>query len=624
MSIIPSLGTGTSGINAFQNGLTVVSDNIANTDTTAFKENDILFSELISQFSQCGGARYQTGRGTLVDIVRAPFKQGEIEHTNNKLDLAIDGSGFFMLKSPGESPIPFFSRAGAFHLDSKGFLVNPDGLQLQGTTVTVDPATGKVTAGASAGPIDLSKRIAPPKSTTEVKSTLNLFAGEPDPNTFLNGVIPSAPDDIFGGTFSINGLDLGDISGGVDNLIAAINSFTEITGVHADEDSFDFLKLTNPSGGPIIISLDVNADPDIVAKTGLQSGSSQGNGGKILTGTVTASGVPGEEKVAIGADTKFKTELVPGDMLVLGDKGYIVQSIESDTQLTVTEELNTVLIGVTLSASGRNATFSSPVTVFDSLGAAHLIQVSFIKMAPLSTTDPTTNVTTVMNQWGWNAVVSKNDNGNVDSNGASFDQVQATGVMTFGSDGLLDPQALVTQNFTTIGFDFKAPTEFKGSPAQNQAITFDFLGVRADHSDGVTQFGGGTGSTVIKQTQNGFSEGVLQNLSIDSKGFINGIFTNGTTQSLAQLLLSTFPNEDGLIRVGGNNYIQSMVSGDPVLAAAGSGGRGTITSNALEVSNVDLTKQFVKLITYQRGFQANSKVIMTSDEVIQEIVNLKR
>jgi flagellar hook protein FlgE len=618
MSIIPSLGTATTGINAFQNGLTVISDNIANTDTTAFKENDILFSELISQFTQVGGARYQTGRGALVDIVRAPFKQGALEQTGNNLDLAIEGDGFFMLKDPLEAPIPFFSRAGAFHVDSKGFLANTNGLLLQGSTVTVDPVTGKATAGAAAGAIDLSKVIALPKATTKINATLNLFSGEPDPATNLDGLIPAPPGDIVGGTFSINGVDLGDITAGVDNLITAINAASTTTGVQADEDSLDFLKLTNLNGGPIVISLNSDADPDIFDKTGLQNGSFQSDGGKILTGTVTGSGGAGEAKIAIGEDSKFKTELRAGDIIVLGNKGYIVQSIESDTQLTVTEDIDSDLVGLTAPASVRNATFSSPVTVFDSLGVDHLINVSFIKLAPVVTSveDPSTGIvttTSVKNQWGWSAIVGKNDN----KNGA-FDQVQATGVMTFTSAGLLDPKTPVTSNFTTGGFDFK------GGAALNQQIAFNFLGTKADGSDGATQFGTLSASAVIKQTQDGESAGVLQTLSVDSQGVINGLFTNGTTQALAQLLLATFPNNDGLVRVGGNSYIQSKESGDPLLAAAGSGGRGKITSNALEVSNVDLTKQFVKLITYQRGFQANSRVIVTSDEVIQEIVNLKR
>ncbi|MBI3358442.1 MAG: flagellar hook-basal body complex protein, partial [Nitrospirae bacterium] len=571
------------------------------TDTTAFKENDILFSELISQFAQVGGARYQTGRGALVDIVRAPFRQGTLEQTGNSLDLAIQGEGFFMLKDPLESPIPLFSRAGAFHVDNKGFLANPDGLQLQGFTVTVDPS-GKKTVGAAAGAIDVSKVVSLPKATAKISAALNLFSNEPEA-TVVNGEIPTDSVAILNDSVSITGIALGAGAAGVDALTTAINTETGSTGVVAEVTDTGFLKLTNLNGGPIVIELNTDpktGDPDILAKTGLQNGDFQSAGGVVLTGLVTGST---GDVVVTGTGTKFKTELRPGDTITFGEKAYIVQSIESDTELTVTEAIDAAVAGTSEKATGHAAAFSSQVKVFDSLGNDHLVTVSFVKTAPTGE---------ATSEWRWSAIVGTDDNNNnIDS-----DQVQATGVLTFKSDGLLQDATTVEAFASTGGFDFK------GGAALDQAIAFDFLGTKANSSDGATQFGGL--SAVLKQTQDGFSSGALQNLSVDSKGFINGLFTNGTTQTLAQVVLATFPNQDGLVRVGGNSYIQSKESGNPLLTAAGTAGIGTITSNALEVSTVDLTKQFVKLITYQRGFQANSRVIVTSDEVIQEIVNLKR
>lgn len=629
MSIMPSLGTATSGINAFQNGITVVSDNIANADTIAFKENDILFSEMISQFVHTGGPRFHTGDGATVEAIRAPFKQGTKDLTGNSLDLMIEGSGFFELKSPTDSPISFYSRAGAFNIDKDGFVVNPAGLQLQGAAI--NPLTGTAGGGAVAA-INLSNIFSPPKQTANVFSTINLFAGEADPFTFVNGIIPTAvtPTDITTGSIFINGIDLaqfGDIPATVDDLIVAINSeaMVALTGVRADETSGEFLKLSSINGGPIVIKLDTDVDPDIAAKTGLQNGFAQGKGGSILTGTVTAES---GQTVITGAGTRFKTELRPGDIIVLGDKGYTVDYIESDTQLRVTEDIIPDLAGQSTIASVRGATFASPVTVFDSTGAAHSINLTFIKLAPFveTVTDPVTglDVTTVKSQWGWSAIVSKNDNAIKTGDSVAFDEVQATGVMTFTSDGLLDVNNLPFQ--TSNGFNFKAPPTSIALPAQDQQIAFNFGGVRIDGSDATTQFGGGATSTIVKQSQDGHSEGALMkgNLTVDGNGIITGLFTNGTSIGLAQLLLSTFPNEDGLVRVGGNAYIQTTASGAPVLATAGSGGRGKVVSGALENSTVDLTKQFVKLITYQRGFQANSRVITTSDEMIQEIINLKR
>jgi flagellar hook protein FlgE len=639
MSIMPSLGTATSGINAFQDGLTVVSDNIANADTTAFKENDILFSELISQFSHTGGPRFHTGDGATVEAIRAPFRQGTKDLTGNSLDLMIEGSGFFELKAPDGSPVSFYSRAGAFHVDKEGFVVNPAGLQLQGSKVTIDAITGKAIPGGNAvEAINLLNVFSPPKATTTVNSTLNLFAGEADPFTFVNGIVPTGigladiPQE--SGAIFINGIDLskfGDIPASVDGFITAINAdeMVSLTGVRADEASGEFLKLSSVNGGPIIIKLDAAVDPDIVAKTGLQNGNAQGNGGSILTGTVTAESA---QTVITGDNTRFKTELRPGDTIVLGDKGYTVDYIESDTQLRVTEDIVGELAGEKANASVRAATFASPVTIFDSLGAGHSVNLTFVKLAPepITEVDPDTGEDVIVgfnSRWGWSAIVGKNDNGNVGDDGITLlnlDEVQATGVMAFTSDGILDVNNLPLQ--TSNGFNFRGTLTSIALPAQDQQIAFNFEGVRLDGGDATTQFGGGPVSTIVRQSQDGHSEGALMNntLSVNGDGLIIGLFTNGTSLGLAQVLLSTFPDETGLHRVGGNAYIQTTESGAPVLATAGSGGRGKIVSGALENSTVDLTKQFVKLITYQRGFQANSRVITTSDEMIQEIVNLKR
>ena len=652
MAIIPSLGTAYSGISAFQQGLTVVSDNIANSDTTAYKTNDILFSEMISQFTQCGGTRYQTGRGVRVDTVRAPFIQGTLEHTKNNLDFAIEGAGFFKLKSPDDSPIDFFSRAGAFHVNKEGFIVNPDGLELQGALVATDPLTGKplLGGGDTVGSLDLSAVFSAPLPTASVNySRLNLPAEATDPFTATkSATLPTDFDGIVEGDFSINGIDMGFIEGAdptdpdapnlvVDNLIAAINdednqqARVALTGVRASKFPDGSLKLTNVNGGPIVIAF---LDNTIAAKTGLQAGeAAKPNGGNTLQGTVTPSdiGAVGELFSVRGEGTHFKTELKAGDTIVIGDRGYTVKSIQSDTELMVTEPIDVALQDTTVNASVHSALSGFPVTVFDSLGSAHTVTVNFTKLPSIQDREivvdadgnETEVITATRAQWKWSAVVDRRDNNNGD-----FNEVQGGGIMTFTSLGELDVNNLPTSDIVE-GFNFKASPTILALPEQNQQIVFNFEGIKFDGSDATTQFNGEgptPSASLERQVQDGHSYGALMDnsLSVDGNGYIFGMFTNGTSRALAQVLLSIFPDESGLVRVGGNAYIQSSQSGEPVTDMAGTGGRGKITGNALEESNVDLTKEFVKLITYQRGFQANAKVITTSDEVIQEIVNLKR
>ena len=111
---------------------------------------------------------------------------------------------------------------------------------------------------------------------------------------------------------------------------------------------------------------------------------------------------------------------------------------------------------------------------------------------------------------------------------------------------------------------------------------------------------------------------------MDQAGLISGLFSNGQSQYLYQLELADFASPWGLQREGGTMYSETQQSGQPLLATAGTAGLGTILGSALELSNVDLATQFVKMIQNQRGFQANSRVITTVDDMLAEVVNLKR
>jgi flagellar hook protein FlgE len=124
--------------------------------------------------------------------------------------------------------------------------------------------------------------------------------------------------------------------------------------------------------------------------------------------------------------------------------------------------------------------------------------------------------------------------------------------------------------------------------------------------------------------QDGAASSRLQDISIDSDGIISGIYDNGTVHALAQLALSTFPNDEGLLKFKGTTFVQYGNSGEPSIGAPGTGGRGSISGSSLEQSNVDIATEFTNLIIHQRGYQANSRVITTTDELDQEAINLIR
>jgi flagellar hook protein FlgE len=197
---------------------------------------------------------------------------------------------------------------------------------------------------------------------------------------------------------------------------------------------------------------------------------------------------------------------------------------------------------------------------------------------------------------GWNVTMTD-----------GFNTTAAPTLMTFNPDGTLIGPGLI--NLT--GRDSNGPAA--GGNA--------FSDIAVDLTQ-ITSFAGQ--NTVAPQAQNGSAMGSLSAFSISKDGQVIGVFSNGLKQPLAQLTMASFNNPSGLEKVGESVYRNTNNSGEPQLGTAGTGGRGFLQSQTLEMSNVDLGQEFTNMIVAQRGFQANSKVISTSDELLQELVNMKR
>src|SRR5437764_3861481 len=194
-------------------------------------------------------------------------------------------------------------------------------------------------------------------------------------------------------------------------------------------------------------------------------------------------------------------------------------------------------------------------------------------------------------------------------------------------------QAPVTVGTTTVNWDATAtPPAFNPAPALTltptaptgawgaNTIAIDF-GASGD-ATALRQFAGQ--SSVAALSQDGSALGTLQSFSIGQDGIVTGVFSNGRTRAIGQIALAAFSNASGLEKTGSSLYRASVNSGLPQIGQAGSGGRGTLSGSTLEMSNVDLAQEFTNLIIAQRGFQANSRVITASDELLQDLVNLKR
>jgi len=245
-------------------------------------------------------------------------------------------------------------------------------------------------------------------------------------------------------------------------------------------------------------------------------------------------------------------------------------------QLMVAEETGNVVFAGNLDAD-PSGDASVSVQIYDSLGVAHTLTVVSTQSAA--------------NNWDWDATI--------DGDPASV----GSGTVVFNDDGTFDSQ-----------------TGSISIPLANGATTP--LDIAVDFSN-LTQFDDDD-SNIIARSQDGFPMGVLETFTIGSDGIITGVFSNGMNQTLARVALALFGNPGGLLRSGGTAFQQSANSGEVRYCAPGESGIGSIVPGALEMANVDLAQEFTRMITTQRGFQANSRIISTSDEMLQELVNLKR
>jgi flagellar hook protein FlgE len=247
---------------------------------------------------------------------------------------------------------------------------------------------------------------------------------------------------------------------------------------------------------------------------------------------------------------------------------------------------------------GATSDFQSSVTVYDSLGNAHQLTMFFKKL-----------VDTPAAQWEVHVATA----------GADLDPAVnqefaelATGTLDFDTSGALASSTLGTINVqwggaaaATIDLDLGTPTSAGGTGL-----------------DGLTSYAGASAASLIEQ--DGSSTGELADYQILADGTIEGRYTNGETRALGQIATATFANVDGLERQGSSLFRAGGESRNPLVGTPGSNGSGAIVSGSLEGSNVDLAREFVTMIAVQRGFQSNSRTITTADEMLTELVQLKR
>ena len=248
---------------------------------------------------------------------------------------------------------------------------------------------------------------------------------------------------------------------------------------------------------------------------------------------------------------------------------------------------------------GTDGTFSTPLTIYDSLGTAHTLTFTFTK--------------TAANTWNYSVSLPAADLGPI--NGNPQTGVLATGTLTFDGNG-----NLISDNSNgTLSASIPISATNLADGASNLSFNWN---VENNGVPVITQVAGP--STTSTTQQDGASSGTLTDFSIGSDGTITGSFSNGKTAALGQLALASFANEQGLQRDGNTNFSETLASGQAVIGTPGTAGRGTLSGGALELSNVDISTEFANLIVAQRAFEANAKAVTTFDTILSDTINMKQ
>jgi len=591
MSLNSAMLAGVSGLAANSAALAAISQNIANVNTVGYKRSQGEFQTLVNSQTRAGGS-YSAG-GVMANARSFISQEGQLQRTTESTDLAVSGQGFFVTttqaENVGATDTRLFTRAGAFRVDNLGYLKNSAGLYLQGWPVD---SNGDI----STDPSDLSRLRSinigqvggTAEPTTRVQINANLrstqaVSSAAGPNTY-NGVDDAAIPPV------AHNLDVSYKRTGVDTYEVTVKTgITKITGtaVYAAGALTSFTPTAGANGSATATATTLSITP--------------------TSGTPPVAGTAFDidfTQIGLATDGIAKTKYDPSV------NSMAMYSADDDNPVGVKPD------------------FKMNIPVSDSKGGQRNLEIRFLKSA-----EP--------NQW-YAEIVSVPASDVVTGSPYSNGQIK-TGLIAFTPSGRLDIDTMQSWPAGTGLFDDpeQASLSFLESDPNNtidpadplddgKVKWADGLGIAAQtvtldlntSAGGLSQLN--TASVVQSTITNGTAFGNLSEITIDQGGFVTAIFDNGVMRRIAQVAIATFPSPDSLKEISGNAYAVSLESGTFNLKGAGTGGAGTIEAQQLESSTVDLSAEFTGLITTQRAYSASSKTITTADEMLAELINIKR
>ena len=602
MGIFGALTTAVGGLRAESYALENISGNIANSQTTAFKRIDTSFLDLIPQTgltNQLAGSVTTHSRSTNT-------VQGDVQSASVATYMAINGAGFFSVQKPGTftDGLPVFdgvdryTRRGDFSLDKSGFLVNGAGYYLEG--VPIDPSTGNLT-GSSPQVLKFQNDFLPAQQTSKIDYRANL-ASYPltshhdtsipgsellSPGSFSAGHnplvlgTPAAPyvDASTGGTAQNN-----KATPAVANTLA-----TKLSGTTpSDSLTANFAALDTITVNGTVITFrasgatgnDLNVTDDISALLA-----------KIdsLTGTAIPSTISGTGAITLHSGTASDLSVTSSNSTAFAALGF--------TGTVTALRTGGGTVGTGQVVGNDNSTFleqtvaGGAVTTYDVSGSPVNLQFRWGKIDSASLGAGHSDT--------WNMFYQVNPN----ATGTNVAWQNVGTNFSFASNGQMTPAiaSITLTNATVNGVSIGSPVVVFGN-------------------GGVTQFADANGNVQVNQIQqDGFPAGQLQSVGVSTNGRIVGNYSNGRNLDLAEITLASFNGTNFLKRADGGAFEATDESGQALFGKA-----GTIVGSSLEGSNTDIADEFTKLIVTQQAYSANTKVITTSNTMVQDLLNVLR
>ena len=585
MASSTALFTGLSGLNANARNLDVIGNNIANVNTTAFKGSRLLFSTMFSR-TLSGGTRpgdvnggtnpFQIGLGVNSAGTQRNMSSGTISVTGDQRDMAVDGAGFFVVRR-GEND--FYTRDGSFRPNANNDLTNIHGDLLMGYGVD---AEFNVDVGELA-PLRIPLgQLTIAQATRTVRMSGNLDA---------DGALPTHGSAIaLGGPA---GVGLRTIAAaapppGAGNLLEATSRLADVEDPQQPGSNAPLwavgqrVEVRNVLKGGALLP---TASYDITAASTVQD--LMDFFGDVLGIDATTGQNPD------GLTPGLALDPVTGIVTVTGNTG-LANDLTIDAADIRTLSAAGAPVGVPLvpikAASADGESVRTTFIAYDSLGTP--VEVN-LTMALESRADTGTS---------WRFFVESPDNA------GGVLQV-ATGLVDFDNEGQLSTTTPVTVTIDRSGTGAVTPLSFTlgfGSTTDNVTALSD------------------DASEIAATFRDGSPIGTLTGFGVDSDGTIVGAFSNGLTRSLGRVVVATFSNPEGLVEQGSNMFSVGANSGTPAVVSPGSFNAGRVVAGALELSNVDLGEEFIKMILSSTGYSANSRVIRTADELMQQLLVLGR